>query len=246
MVQSLDSRSSRGHSWLRIWLSIGISAFAASSAAAQSEPTKGATKKDAPAAKGDLRPDPKAAPAPGPAAKGAAPAGGEDDEAIGVIDSSASKKRESTELFKDPRVAKALPNTFAELRYPNPRVIDRDVAAVQAMAAGQAQPDRAAIARLVDSMAADLTNRTHIKALIEPDTKQSQTTVRGIERASTTLLNLIAVAKANNNQAFLAVYTPLLNEKLTPLLENHLYPRVEAAIALASVPRRANSTSSRR
>jgi hypothetical protein len=224
MVEALAPRLRRGSSWVWLWM-VTISLAASPIFAQTGEPknaaknvqakSKDTPKKDAPKAQ---------TPAKG-AAKAAAPAKDEDDDN--------ANRRDSGEIFKDPRAEKALANTFRELPYPNPRPTASEITSVRNMASGQIGPDRAVISRYIDHMAAELTNHTNIKALIDPgNISPRAAAARAIEQASDGLIEPLTIARAQQNTAFLSVYLPLLQSKLPALLDNHLYARIQAAIVL--------------
>jgi hypothetical protein len=220
MVQALTPGIMRGCSW--VLLSVAFFALSPTAVVAQNEAAKGAAKKGE-AAKDTPKKD---AVKDGPA--------GDNDEDVGVVDPKQMKKQESIEVFKDPRVVKTLPNTFKDVPYPNPRLKDADFSLLRQMAANQAGLDAALLKRMVDQMAADLTNHTNIRAVIDPDPKwrPNDPQMRAIERASQSLIDLLNIARQAKNDGFLSVYVPTLFEKLTPLLQNHYIPRLQAAIVL--------------
>ena len=104
------------------------------------------------------------------------------------------------------------------------------------MAANLIGTDKAVLTRYVETMAADLTNRANIRALIDPPANQppNSSTARAIERASMNLIEPLAIAKTSQNSAFLSVYLPLLQTKLVPLLDNQLVARIQAMIILGT------------
>ncbi len=216
MVQALAPVFSRGCS--RVWVLIALLAGMSSGVASAQAP---AGKAAAPPAKGAA---PKAEPA-------------DPDDEVPLLDPSQGKKRESAELFKDPRAEKALPNTFKEYPYPSPRLNANDLTLIRTMASGAAGLDRAVILRFVDTMIADFSNHTNIKAVFDPpkDQRPNAEAVRAIERASQSIIEFLNVARAAKNDAFLAVYVPVLNSRLPLLLDNHLLPRIQASILLAQV-----------
>ena len=92
------------------------------------------------------------------------------------------------------------------------------------------------VTRVVDGMVSKLTNHNNIQALIDPpsDLKPGSEPTRAIQEATTTLLAPLFIARsaAPKNTSFLSFYNRLLLTKLTPLLKNHLVPRVQAMIVL--------------
>jgi hypothetical protein len=176
-----------------------------------------------------------------PAKKGAAPAEADEDvsekpEGSGVVDAPMLKRKDSLELFKDPRAEKAAANTFPELPYPQQRTLTTaDLSSLKNMASGLQSPDTALITRAVDIQAAAMTSRTNIKYVVDPpaNVPPRYETLRAIEKASQLLVDLLVTAKEKKNEAFLAVYRPILFAKLQPLLTNHLFARMQASIILA-------------
>ena len=83
-------------------------------------------------------------------------------------------------------------------------------------------------------MVAKLTDRANVQALDRSARQPAPhaPAVRGVQEATTTLLEPIFLAKSIKNQAFLTVYYRILKDELTPLLKNHLIPRVQAMIIL--------------
>jgi hypothetical protein len=195
----------------RFWLALALLALAPSSVLAQNEAGKAAAKKGA--------------------------AEDDDDKDAGVIDSGKENKRGVAEVYKDPRVEKTLENKFKEFPAQPQRQIEADKKAVASMAGMQANPDRATIERVLDSLIADMTNHSHIRTILDPKAFKPSDRDRAIERASQLLIKYYTDARANKNEAFLAVYIPVLFSKLTPLLENHLFARVQASIVLAMAAR---------
>jgi hypothetical protein len=170
------------------------------------------------------------------AEKGAAKKADDDDKdkGNGVIDAAKEIKRGAAEIFKDPRAEKALENKFKAIAAPAGRLSKAEESAVRGMAGLQSNPDPALMAKVVDFMIADLTDRNYIKALLDPKAfKANADANRAIERASQTLIELLNVARANKNEQFLSIYTKILFTKLTPLLQNQLFPRIQASIILA-------------
>jgi hypothetical protein len=224
MVQALTPGIMRGCSW--VLLSVAFSVLSPIAVLAQDDAPKAAAKK------GEAAKD-----APKKDADKDAPAA--DDEDVGVVDPKDMKKQESIEVFKDPRVVKTLPNTFKETSAPNPRLRDPDFSLLRQMAANQAAVDVGLIKRMVDQMAADMTDHKNIKAVIDPppvwrpnDPQMRSPQMRTIERASQSLIELLNIARQAKNDGFLSQYVPTLFEKLTPLLQNHYIPRLQAAIVL--------------
>jgi hypothetical protein len=158
----------------------------------------------------------------------------DDDKQEGVIDASKEGKRGAAEIFKDPRAEKVLENKYKPIPAPAGRLSQSDRAIVKQMAGMQVNPDPALISKVVDFMVADLTDRNNIKALLDPKAfKANADANRAIEGASQTLVDLLNTARANKNEQFLSIYRKILLTKLTPLLQNQLFPRIQASIILA-------------
>jgi hypothetical protein len=182
---------------------------------------------------------------PAPAAeKGAAPAKGDSEKAAvapdaggapaSPIDPSQTRKITPAEVFRDPR-AMALAD-MAKLRSAVPRpVTQEELSDFKAQAGGaNSNINKNLIADVVDAMVAKLTERANVQALVDPPDGLPATApaFRGVQEATTTLIEPIFQAKSIKNVAFLTIYNRLLKEKLTPLLKNHLIPRVQAMIIL--------------
>ncbi|MGO9465787.1 MAG: HEAT repeat domain-containing protein [Isosphaeraceae bacterium] len=149
-------------------------------------------------------------------------------------DPSKSTKVAPIEIFRDPRAEK-----LADVqKYPavNARAVTQeDINALQEMAQNvNVNVESGLINRVVDAMAAKLTDHANIQALIEPAAGQNPNaaTSKAIQEASSALLEPLFAAKAAKNLAFLSAYNRVLLLKLRPLLKNHLIPRIQAAIIL--------------
>jgi hypothetical protein len=158
----------------------------------------------------------------------------DDDKQEGVIDAAKEGKRGAAEIFKDPRAEKALENKYKPIPAPAGRLNNVDRSTVKGMAGMQVNPDPVLITKVVDFMIADLTDRKSIQALLDPKAfKANADANRAIEGASQTLVDLLNTARANKNEQFLSIYRKILLTKLTPLLQNQLFPRIQASIILA-------------
>ena len=228
MVQALAPRFRRGSSWVWLWFWVVPIGLVTPPSLAQTPDAK--TKSAPPKAQ---VPTTKGAP---PQTKAAGKAAAPAPSGEAKPESADDVKRDSGEIFKDPNAEKSLANTFTQIPYPTPRPTPQDITAVRNMAGGLIPPDRALIDRYVTFMAAELTNRANIRGLIDPPQNQAPNgqTARAIERASSGLIDPLTIARSqqNPNLAFLALYVPMLQTKLTPLLENHLIARIQAAIVL--------------
>ena len=156
-------------------------------------------------------------------------------DAAGADDLSQSRRVVPNEVFRDPKAEKLLEvDKFPAIS--KPAVAIADTQQLNAMAGG-ATIDLGLIERVVDAMTAKLTDHGSIQALIDPPPNQSPSspTARAIQDATNALLEPIFLARSTpggKNQAFLAAYNRVLLTKLTPLLKNHLVPRVQAMIVL--------------
>ena len=106
---------------------------------------------------------------------------------------------------------------------------------LRAQAGGaNANIDKDEIRRVVQAMVSKLTDRANVQALIDPGPGVSTHAAQAhaIQEATTALLEPIFAAKSIKNQTFLTVYYRTLSDELTPLLKNHLVPRVQAMIVL--------------
>ncbi len=155
-------------------------------------------------------------------------AGDSDDEDADPI---RTQKIVANEIFRDPKAERLLDITkFPHVNNGRP-VPQADLLELNAMAGGvNANIDRSLIDRVVDAMVSKLTDHANIQALIDPP--QRPTPSKGVEEATKALLEPIFLARANKNQDFLTTYNRILLQKLTPLLKNHLVPRVQAMIVL--------------
>ena len=140
------------------------------------------------------------------------------------------------EIFRDPKAEKLLDIN----NYPQYQQADRSRTATSknstAWRAGRSPIDLAVVNRVVDAMVSKLTDHANIQALIDPPPKLSPAAPanRAIQEATTALLEPIFLARGAvpRNQSFLTSYNRILSTKLTPLLKNHLIPRVQAMIVL--------------
>jgi hypothetical protein len=208
MIKALAPRMPRGCSW--VWLSIVVALAGAPLQPVGAQTTKPTAPADAEAASKKDEESTKKADAEAPA----------------------EKPNATAEVFKDSRAEKAMPNTFPALYKP---CSIRDTSAVRAMAAGQSSVDRDTIVRFVEGMAYELTNKTNIRALIDPaaNVAPGSRTTHAIQEATDNLIDAIQTAKLSNNASFLSTYNKVLFEKLPALLYGHLLSRIEAMIVLA-------------
>jgi hypothetical protein len=163
--------------------------------------------------------------------KSAAPAEGAGET---PADPSKSTKVAPIEIFRDPRAESLV--DVKKFKAVEARGVDQsDVKALDAMARDpNANVDSALINRVVEAMAAQLTDHSNIQALIDPPagTTPNSTKTRAIDEATKALLEPLFSAKNSNNQAFLNIYNRVLLQRLGPLLKNHLIPRTQASILL--------------
>ncbi len=171
----------------------------------------------------DNAPKDKAAPAPD-AKPGAAAADDDDSQATKVI---------PYEIFRDPKAEKLL-NVQNFQQIIKPKVPNNEIQDVKAMADGITPVDAALINRVVDAMVSKLTDHANIQAFVDPpeDLKPNADANRGIQEATTALLEPIFAARRSKNTSFMSLYNRVLQSKLTPLLKNHLVSRVQAMIVL--------------
>ena len=154
--------------------------------------------------------------------------------AANPADPSQTRKIAPIEVFRDEKAEKLLGmETLKSM--PGRPVGNGEIQAVRAQAGGaDANIDRDLIRRVVQGMVAKLTNRANVQALIDPPQNQNPNAdaVRAVHEATTVLLEPIFRAKSAKNERFLRVYYQILKDELTPLLNNHLIPRVQAMIVL--------------
>jgi hypothetical protein len=224
----------------RVWLGmLGCSTVFLLAWAPPPAPAQGTSKKTGPGRSG----------APNQAqSKGAAPAAKAKGEAAKVApvpapdsanplpaDSSQTQRVAPNEIFKDPIAEQALDvNKFPAITSPPPPVTADEIMAVKGMASNPNEiPDRAKIERVVQSLAAELTDHRNLQALIDPSPgKTNPAVAQAIQNATTNLLEPLFLAQSAKNQAFLAIYQRALIQKLFPLLKKHLISRVQAMIIL--------------
>jgi len=156
--------------------------------------------------------------------------------AAAAVDPSQTRKIVANEIFRDPKVEKQKLldiNKFPHLvKQPVPRA---EILDLNAMAGGaNSNIDKGLIDRVIDAMVSKLTEHANIQSLIDPPAGQSASApaARAIHEATTVLLEPIFLARSAKNQSFLTVYNRALLQKLTPLLKNHLIPRIQAMIVL--------------
>ena len=145
-----------------------------------------------------------------------------------------TKKIAPNDVFRDPK-AEALVD-MAKLKSIAARPVSQaELLEFKAQAGGvNANLDKDLMGRVVDAMVAKLTDKSNVQALVDPPESlpASSPVFKGVQEATTTLIEPIFQAKSIKNQAFLTTYYRLLKDKLTPLLKNHLIPRVQAMIIL--------------
>ncbi len=137
------------------------------------------------------------------------------------------------DVFRDEKTEPLLAITgFQHIK--KPKVTPIEIQDFKGMAGPAGTPESGLMNRVVDAMVSELTDHANIQAVIEPSPKTSiQAEVnKAINDATTTLLEPIFLARSNKNAAFLTAYNRVLKAKLTPLLKNHLIPRVQAMIVL--------------
>jgi hypothetical protein len=178
--------------------------------------------------------DSKKAASGGETAKGGSGKGAATAEADAPADPSKSTKVAPIEIFRDPRAEKLL--DVKKFTAVPARAVDQgDVKELEAMARNLNQnPDTALMNRVVDAMAAQLTDHANIQALIDPPPKMSPNDPKSkaIDEARKALTEPLFSARNSSNQQFLAAYNRVLLQRLRPLLKNHLIPRTQASIVL--------------
>ena len=137
------------------------------------------------------------------------------------------------DVFTDSNAEK-LQDVAAFPHLKKPKVTPIEIQDFKGMAGPGGQPDNNLMNRVVDAMVSELTDHANIQAVVEPSPKTSiQAEVnKAINDATATLLEPIFLGRSNKNSAFLIAYNRVLKAKLTPLLKNHLIPRVQAMIVL--------------
>jgi hypothetical protein len=233
---------------LRVWRAlvglIGVALWLPAPAPAQVQPpspsksssTSRATTPGAKASDATKGKSPSSAPRPKDEGDDSDAAAGTAASGAAAADPSQTNKIVANEIFRDPKVDKLklldinkFPHTI------RPQVQQNDILQLNAMAGGaDANVEKAVIDRVVDAMASRLTDHANIQALIDPPARQNPNapTVRAIQEATSVLLEPIFLARSANNQSFLSLYNRTLIQKLTPLLKNHLIPRIQAMIVL--------------
>jgi hypothetical protein len=149
-------------------------------------------------------------------------------------DADGSSKALPYDVYRDPNAEKLLDiNGFAHIGK-GKVLMPGDLQTLDAMAGGAAQLDIPLINRVLDALVSKLTDHANIQALIEPAPKTNPMAEvnRAINDATAELLKPIFLARSNKQTAFLSQYTRALSAKLSPLLKNHLIPRVQAMIVL--------------
>lgn len=225
-------------------LSIAVLFLGLGQASARQVPNApGAPKEGGPAATkkaADSTPPKSAAPDANASTKAAAakpdapqPAGGGD--ADDIPDPIQTRKDIQSEVFLDPRVAALLDVTkFKESKTGGARILSPvDIDTFKRMAGDPlAAVDEALIRRVVDAQVAELSDHRNIQALLDPSENPFSRAATGIQRSTSLLLDAIFAARSGKNQRFTDIYNRILLQKLTPLLSNHLIPRVQAMIIL--------------
>lgn len=170
----------------------------------------------------------------------------------GAAGSARSARVSPVEIFRDPLAPNYL-SMSKLVSLPSTTVASEDLVLVKDMAGNPNTPvDSAVIDRVVRGLAASLTDRKSIQALLEepePDpVKAPVATKKGaaarrkqhpesdggkaIEKATADLLEPIYRARGAKKEEFLRAYGHALNRYLPPLLRNHLVPRIQAMIVL--------------
>ena len=248
-----SSRVWRGTIW---YLSLTLLPLATNAAMAQPPATKA---RPSEAASQDARKSKAVAPA-----DDSAPAPAPDIANAPVKDPSQTRKVAQIEVFKDPIVEQQQLLDVSKFRaIPPSPYTDADVLTVEDMAGNKLVPiDQPLIDRVVKGLAAKLTDRALIQALIEtpeeevkpvpvgPLDKVAKDALKKAEKKADAeaaaradaakqiptvtkhLLEPLFIARNAGHLAFLTAYERSLLQWLPPLLSNHLVPRVQAMIVL--------------
>jgi len=145
-------------------------------------------------------------------------------------DAATDRLADTVEVFKDPLAEQAL-KVFKSV--PGLRDCrETDVPATRSMAGNGIPLDRELLRRFVQGMAFRLTERSNLNALLNPPPNLPAAGARGLHNASANLAEMIIVARAAQNAAFLTAYTRELLDTLPKLLDTNLYSRTEAILIL--------------
>jgi hypothetical protein len=149
-------------------------------------------------------------------------------------DADGASKALPYDVYRDPNAEKLLDISAFTHIGKGKVLMPGDLQTLDAMAGGAAQLDIPLVNRVVDAMVSKLTDHANIQALIDPSPKTNPTADvnKGINDATSELLKPIFLARTSKQAAFLSQYTRVLSAKLTPVLKNHLIPRVQAMIIL--------------
>jgi hypothetical protein len=215
---------------------IGLAFAVVAPVCGQTQPPSKAAAKSKPDSSGEQEPEaPKtqgAAGQPQPDAAKTVTAPDAGPDAAEIADPSQTRKIIANEIFRDPKAIRLLDID----RYKHiikPPVAQGDINALKAMAGDiNANIDTALIERVVDAMASKLTDHANLQALIDPPARPSPTAARAIQEATTSLLEPVFLAKTAKNTGFLTSYNRVLQQRLAPLLANHLVARVQAMIVM--------------
>jgi hypothetical protein len=149
-----------------------------------------------------------------------------------AAESAPEKASLQVETFRDKHVENLLPNTFQQLGKP---ARSQDFNQVKSMAGGGSNTDRAVVERFVGGCINELTSRSNIRAVIDPNANipAGAAANYAIQVATDNLVEPLLTARAVGNNSFLSTYIPVLIQSLPPLLENHLLARIEAMLVLS-------------
>ena len=173
---------------------------------------------------------------------------------VPVADPSQTRKVATIEVFKDPNIeAYQLLDATRFRPLPSSPFTPTELLELKQMAANKnIPPDPQLINRVVKGLAAKLTDRAGIQALIEmPDEEAPPAgaakdaikkanvaeaarseAAKAIPQATADLLEPLFKARGVENRDFLRDYQRALNQWLPPVLSNHLISRVQAMIVL--------------
>jgi hypothetical protein len=167
-----------------------------------------------------------------------------------AADPSQTRRVAPMEVFKDPTAEEILDISKHLRPLSAAPYTNEDILKVKEQASNpNLQPDRQLIDRVVRGLAAKLTDKKSIQALLtepEPEPPQNQPAKKGaapkkkadddggqaIEKVTVDLLEPIFLSRGSKNDAFLSTYRRSLIQNLPQLLKNHLVPRVQAMIVL--------------
>ena len=171
------------------------------------------------------------------------------DVAAPVADPSQTRHVEQIEVFKDP-LAEDLLNMGKVISSPVVTITDNEMAQIRDQAGNPNLTfNRQLMDKVVRGLVGQLTDKKNIHELLkDPEEGAPKEIVpkkagakaskpegdggKAIEKATADMLDLVFRARGSKNEAFLTAYRRMLKDYLSPLLKNHLVPRVQAMIVL--------------